>query len=101
MRPVRANGSLRSSTFTPVSSVPTTCDPNSSFFAVTFAPHGGAQIDAAQQSAQFLRRHLNAALGRLSRGNRIRAFFQTLRPERESVAIPVKYLQPVAAAACE
>ena len=33
IRPVRANGSFRSSTFTPVSSVPTTCDPNSSFFA--------------------------------------------------------------------
>src|SRR5262245_62047622 len=69
---------------------------------VPLPPFGLPQVDAAQQSSQFLCRDLlPPLLGICANRNCVRAFLQTFAPDRESVTIPVQDLHAVFPAAGE
>ena len=56
-----------------------------------------AEIDAVKEHRELARAQLDRCCARLGARKSERALFEPLVPERESVAVPVQHLEPVAA----
>src|SRR5260370_35055537 len=69
---------------------------------ISLTPPGLAQVDSAQQRAQFLCRDLPPVFaGVFRQGHRVGAFLQTFAPHCKSVAIPIQDLETIAPPAGE
>src|SRR5258705_11562498 len=62
---------------------------------VTLAPRSVAQIYAAQQRSEFFHADLETPGASLPAGNRVGTCFQTFRPNRKTVAVPIQNLEAV------
>src|SRR3954452_686956 len=64
--------------------------------SIPLAPWSLLEVDSAQQGSQFLCRDLSPALfNGIVEWHLVRAFFQSLTPNRETIAVPIQNFDPI------